>query len=137
MRADFDLEPLAPRELYGFADAVSRAAVETAENLEAVAVVAFTQSGSTARLTSKCRPRMPIVAATPLPETARRCNLYWGVQPLLIEPVDDTDEMIENIDYALQYLGMAGEGDVVVITAGTPIGKRGSTNMMKVHLIGK
>jgi len=137
MRTDFDLEPLAPRELYGFADAVSRAAVETAENLGAVVLVAFTQSGSTARLASKCRPKMPILAATPLPETARRCNLYWGVQPLLIEPTEDTDEMIESIERALVRLGMASEGDVVIITAGTPIGKRGSTNMMRVHVIGK
>ncbi len=137
MRAGFDLETLAAHELHGFGDAVSRAAVETAESLGAVAVVAFTQSGSTARLASKCRPRVPIVAATPLPETARRCNLYWGVQPVIIEPVDDTDEMIENIDHSLQRLGIASPGDIVVITAGTPIGKRGSTNLMKVHVIGQ
>jgi pyruvate kinase len=137
MRTDLDLEPLELRESHGFADAVSRAAVETAESLGAVAVIAFTQSGSTARLASKCRPKMAIVAATPSPETARRCNLYWGVEPVLIEPVDDTDQMIDNIDRALRSRGMACAGDVVVITAGTPIGERGSTNLMKVHVIGK
>jgi len=124
-------------EFLDVSDAVSRAAVETAKHLGAVAIVAFTQSGSTARLASKCRPAVPIVAATPLPETARRCNLYWGVQPVIIEPVDRTDRMIENIDRSLRELGIASDGDVVVVTAGTPIGLRGSTNMMRVHVIGQ
>ncbi len=128
--------PLVGMDFLDFADAVSRAAADTAETLNAVAVVAFTQSGSTARLASKCRPRMPIVAATPLPETARRCSLYWGVQPLLIEPVNDTDEMIANVDRQLRELEVCDDGDVIVLTAGTPIGRRGTTNTMKVHLVG-
>jgi len=128
--------PLVGMDFLDFADAVSRAAADTAEILGAEAVIAFTQSGSTARLASKCRPSMPIVAATPLPETARRCNLYWGVQPLLIEPVDHTDEMIQNVDRQLLELEVVREGDVIVITAGTPIGRRGTTNTMKVHVIG-
>lgn len=128
--------PLVGMDFLDFADAVSRAAADTAEILGARAVVAFTQSGSTARLASKCRPSMPIVAATPLPETARRCSLYWGVQPLLIEPVNDTDEMIANIEAQLRGLEMARQGDVIVITAGTPVGRRGTTNTMKVHVIG-
>jgi len=128
--------PLVGTDFLDFADAVSRAAADTAESLGAVAIIAFTQSGGTARLASKCRPRMPIVAATPLPETARRCNLYWGVQPLLIEPVDDIDEMIHRVDGQLVELAMCREGDVIVITAGTPIGRRGTTNTMKVHVIG-
>lgn len=135
-RRESDGAPLVGREVRDFADAVSRAAADTAEILGAVAIIAFTQSGGTARLSSKCRPRMPIVAATPLPGTARRCNLYWGVQPLLIEPVDDTDEMIHNVDRQLCELELAQAGDVIVVTAGTPIGKRGTTNTMKVHIIG-
>ncbi len=128
--------PLVGMDFLDFADSVARAAADTAEILNAEVIVAFTQSGSTARLVSKCRPRMPIVAATPLPETARRCSLYWGVQPLMIEPVNDTDEMIQNVDLQLRELEICREGDVIVITAGTPIGRRGTTNTMKVHVIG-
>jgi len=128
--------PLVAGGFLDFADSVARAAADTAEILNARVIVAFTQSGSTARLVSKCRPRMPIVAATPLPETARRCSLYWGVQPLLIEPVNDTDEMIGNVDAQLRDLQICAEGDVIIITAGTPIGRRGTTNTMKVHVIG-
>ncbi|MFP4249210.1 MAG: pyruvate kinase [Armatimonadota bacterium] len=128
--------PLVGMDFLDFADAVSRAAANTAEILDAKVILAFTQSGSTARLASKCRPRMPIIAATPLPETARRCNLYWGVQPLLIEPVNQTDQMIQNVDQQLRDLGICEKGDVIVITAGTPIGRRGTTNTMKVHVIG-
>jgi len=123
-------------EFLDVSDGVSRAAVETAAHLGAVAIVAFTQTGSTARLASKCRPAMPIIAATPLPETARRCNLYWGVQSVIIEPVDRSDAMIENIDLTLREMGLASNGDIVVVTAGTPIGRRGTTNMMRVHVIG-
>lgn len=128
--------PLVPGGFLDFADSVARAAADTAEILNARVIVAFTQSGSTARLVSKCRPHMPIVAATPLPETARRCSLFWGVQPLLIEPVNDTDEMIGNVDAQLRELQICAEGDVIIITAGTPIGRRGTTNTMKVHVIG-
>jgi len=128
--------PLVEGGFLDFADAVARAAADTAEILNAKVIVAFTQSGSTARLVSKCRPRMPIVAATPVPETARRCNLYWGVQPLLIDPVQQTDEMTHNVDLQLRGLEICREGDVIVVTAGTPIGRRGTTNTMKVHVIG-
>ncbi len=136
LRAEAQTAPLVGMDFLDFADAVSRAAAETAESVGAKVVVAFTQSGSTARLASKCRPRMPIVAATPLPDTARRCSLYWGVQPLLIDPVNDTDEMIHRVDRQLQDLGLCHEGDVIVVTAGTPIGRRGTTNTMKLHVIG-
>ncbi len=128
--------PLIGRDYLDFADAVSRAAVDTAEIVEAVTIVAFTQSGSTARLASKCRPSMPVVAATPLAETARRCKLFWGVQPLLIDPADNTDAMIESIDQRLREMEICEAGDVIVITAGTPVGQRGTTNTMKVHVIG-
>ncbi len=135
-RTEARTAPLVGTDFLDFADAVSRAAADTAESLGARVIAAFTQSGSTARLVSKCRPRMPIIAATPLPETARRCNLYWGVQPLLIDPVNDTDEMIHRVDQQLCELELCHEGDVIVVTAGTPIGRRGTTNTMKVHVIG-
>lgn len=128
--------PLVGMDFLDFADSVARAAADTAEILSARVIVAFTQSGSTARLVSKCRPRMPIIAATPLRETARRCSLYWGVQPLLIEPVNETEAMIHDVELQLREMEICNEGDVIIITAGTPIGRRGTTNTMKVHVIG-
>lgn len=118
-----------------FSDALSRAAARVAEELDTVAIAAFTQSGSTARLASKCRPRVPIIAATPLARTARRCALYWGVQPVLIEPVDSTDAMVEGIERRAREMGLARPGDVIVVTAGSPVGQQGTTNMMKLQVI--
>lgn len=123
-------------EYLSFADALSRAAAQVAEDLCAAAIVAFTQSGSTARLASKCRPRVPVLAATPLPSTARRCALYWGVRSTVVEPVEDTDEMLEGIERRMSEMGVAQSGDVIVVTAGTPVGQRGTTNMMKLQVIG-
>ena len=118
-------------------EAISRAAAEAAEETGAKALVAFTQSGSTARLASKCRPSVPIVAATPLVETARRCSLYWGVAPMVVNHATSTDEQIELIDRQLQEMGLLEAGERIVITAGTPTGQRGSTNMMKLHILGQ
>ena len=122
-------------EFLDFADALSRAAARTADEVQAAAIVAFTQSGSTARLASKCRPHVPIIAATPLKATARRCSLYWGVRPMLIPPAKNTDEMIDNVTRQARDNGLVRSGDVVVITAGTPIGTPGTTNMMKLQVI--
>ena len=119
-----------------FADAISRAAAQASEELGITAIVAFTQSGATARLASKCRPRVPILAASPVIETVRRCSLYWGVLPVLIDPASDTDEMVTIIDEYLQREAFAKPGDVVVITAGTPVGRHDTTNMMRLHLVG-
>jgi pyruvate kinase len=119
-----------------FSDAISRGAAELAEDLETAAIVAFTQSGSTARLTSKCRPRVPILAATPLPRTARRCTLYWGVHPVLLPAAGgDTDELMEAIQTHMRDHGLASPGDAVVVVAGTPVGRVGSTNMIKLQVI--
>ncbi|MBC7288286.1 MAG: pyruvate kinase [Armatimonadetes bacterium] len=118
------------------ADAVARSAAEAAENLGARLIVAFTQSGWTARLISKCRPAIPIVAATPDVQTARRCSLYWGVTPLLIVPAESTDDMIAAVEDMCLAHELAGRGDTLVITAGTPMGRPGTTNMMRVEKIG-
>ncbi len=122
-------------EFVDFADALSRGAARIAERVKAEAIIAFTQSGSTARLASKCRPRCPIIAATPLQSTARRCNLYWGVQPIIIKPADNTDEMIVGVEQRMRELGIVESGDVMIITAGTPIGAPGTTNMMKLQVV--
>ncbi|MBM3501124.1 MAG: pyruvate kinase, partial [Armatimonadetes bacterium] len=121
---------------WSLAEAISAAAAETAEQIGAQVLVAFTQSGSTARLASKCRPSVPIVAATPLAETARRCALYWGVVPICVGHADSTDQQIELIDRHLRDLGILEAGEKVVITAGTPIERRGTTNTMKLHVVG-
>lgn len=122
-------------EELGFDDALSRAAAQAAESLHTAAIVAFTHSGATARLASKCRPRVPIIAATPLPATARRCTLYWGVTPMLVEPAADTDQMLAAVTRQVLDCGMAASGDVIVVTAATPVGQRGATNLMKLQVV--
>lgn len=135
-RHHLSVEWTGEREL-SLAEAISASAAEAAEKIGARVLVAFTQSGSTARLASKCRPSVPILAATPLPETARRCSLYWGVVPILVGPANSIDEQIDLIDRQLRDKGLLRLGDKVVITAGTPIAQRGSTNMMKLHVVGR
>jgi pyruvate kinase len=117
------------------ADAVSRAAVTVAEEVGARAIVAFTESGSTARLASKRRPQVPILACTPLVQTARRCSLYWGVTPVLVRTVNDTDEMIQLTAEEAKRLSLVQSGDQVVLTAGVPMGRPGTTNTIRVETI--
>ncbi len=118
-----------------FPDAIARSAAQVAEEAGAAAIVAFTQSGSTARLISMCRTRVAVFAATPLVSTARRCSLYWGVQPVLIAPVNSTDEMITNVSRTMKAMGVVKPGDAILITAGTPAGQAGGTNMVKLQTI--
>jgi len=117
------------------ADAVAHAAAQTATKLRAKLIVAFTQSGWTARLVSKCRAPMPVVAATPVVATARRCSLYWGVTPLLMEPTQSTDAMIAAVSIACRQRGLADVGDTLVFTAGSPM-RPGTTNSMLVEKVG-
>jgi len=100
-------------------------------------IVAFTQSGTTARLLSKYRPSAPILAFTNDAATYRRLPLFWGTTPFLVEKVDTTDEMMYTVDEALLSLGLAQKGDTVVITGGIPISLRSPTNMLKVHQVGE
>jgi pyruvate kinase len=122
-------------EFVSCADAIARSAAELAETADAAALVAFTQSGATARFVSMCRTRVPVFAATPLVATARRCNLYWGVEPVLIAPVSSTDEMIANLAETMKARGAVQAGEAIVITAGTPVGQAGSTDMVKLQSI--
>ncbi len=119
----------------GIADAVSRAAARTAEEVGASAILAFTASGSTARMASKSRPTMPIIAITPDPATARRCGLYWGVTPVQTEEAGSSDNAIPRCIGIVRDMGMVEVGDTVVITAGTHMGHRGATNMMRIHRV--
>lgn len=116
-------------------DSISQAVVHTAEVLNCAAIITSTESGHTARMVSKYRPRAPIVAVTPHEKVMRRLTLVWGVHPVKGRVVNSTDEMLQSaIDSAIASK-IARHGDLVVITAGVPVGRRGTTNLMKVHVI--
>ncbi|MDZ7262213.1 MAG: pyruvate kinase [candidate division KSB1 bacterium] len=118
-------------------DAISEAACQAAEDLEARAIVAFTQSGFTAQLVSKYRPRIPIIAFTPHQTVQRRLSLLWGVSPLIMELSQNTDELIKKVEQILLSKQMVQQGEVIVILLGAPIFVRGTTNLMKIHRVGK
>lgn len=126
---------LEPGEPVSLPEAVSRAACALAENIRARSIITFTQSGSTARLVAKYRPRPPILAPTPLEETYRRLALIWGVIPILSETTQTTDEMMEKAFAAARRAGLVKRGDTVVITAGVPLGIPGTTNLIKAEIL--
>ncbi|MDP2277078.1 MAG: pyruvate kinase [Nitrospirota bacterium] len=118
-----------------FSGAVAEAACTAAEDIHAKAIVAFTQSGFTARLVSKFRPEVPIIGVTPYDNVKRRMSLYWGVTSMLISHVSNTDIMIQKVEKLLIASKIAKKGDNIVITAGSPLMKRGTTNLIKLHKI--
>ena len=117
--------------------AVCEAAAHASAALQAKAIACFTESGNTALKLAKFRPPVPIIALTIHEHIARRLQLAWGVQPLLIERRESTDELIEQTDTLLESFGEISRGDVVVVTLGAPISHMGSTNLMRVHRIGE
>ncbi|HEY7703561.1 MAG TPA: pyruvate kinase [Acidimicrobiia bacterium] len=119
------------------ASAMAHAAVEAAAELEIETIVAFTESGSTARLLSKYRPGGRIVAFTAVPSTRRRMALYWGVTAHEFERRDFTDHMFAAAEKSLEKDGVCQKGDLVVMVAGIPPNQRASTNLVKVHEIGE
>jgi len=114
---------------------ISYSACHTAQSLGAAALVAFTQSGSTAGRVSKYRPRMPILAITTDAVVAKRLVLRWGVYPFQIAKASSVDELFATAAKLSKELGLAKPGDLVVITGGIPIGVTGSTNLLKVERI--
>ena len=117
-------------------NAISHATCTTAHDLGAKAIVTVTKSGVTARQLSKFRPFYPIVGCTTQDHVWRQLNLSWGVVPMLIDEVEDTDALFERAVAAAEQTGLVKSGDLVVITAGVPLGVSGTTNMMKVHMVG-
>ncbi|WP_414541802.1 pyruvate kinase [Nostoc sp. CCY0012] len=115
------------------AEAVCRIAYETG----ARAILCNTSSGGTAQLISKYRPSTPIIALTPDETAYRQLALSWGVESLLIPPVYKAEEMFMNVVNTVVEMGLAKHGDKVVITSGVPIGKSGTTSLIKVHSIGQ
>jgi pyruvate kinase len=116
-------------------DAISYAACHTAQQLGARAVIAYTASGSTARRVSKYRPQVPIVAITPSESTQRHLSLSWGVYALLVPEPKNVLNMFTQAAGAVSKLGLGSKGDLIVVTAGVPIGMPGTTNMLKVEQI--
>lgn len=117
--------------------AVARAAAEMGDFLGAKFLVAFTQSGDTVRRLSRYRSPIPLLAFTPDPATRSQLNLTWGVETLIGPHVDSTDAMVAQVDEMLLKYGRCEKGDIVVITAGSPPGVSGSTNLVRVHHIGE
>ena len=116
--------------------AVSHAACTTASDISASAIITASKSGETARLLSRFRPDAPIIACVLDETTCRQMNVYRGVTPLLMDYAHSTDELISMSVKAAEDAGLIHSGDRVVVTAGVPVGVSGTTNMIKVHLVG-
>ena len=116
--------------------AITKAATEVGAIVEAKYLVAFTQSGDSARRMSRLRSPIPILALTPDVGTYNRLALTWGVEPMITEMVKHTDDMVKLVDTVLIQSGRAKKGENVMIVAGSPPGIPGSTNAMRVHIVG-
>ncbi len=118
-------------------DAIGQAVAHTALNLDVSSIITATVSGHTARIVSKYRPKASIVAVTSTEKALRKLALVWGVFPTLGKIAASTDEMLEvAVDEAVAS-GVVKHGDLVVITAGVPVGEVGTTNLLKVHVVGE
>lgn len=117
------------------ADAIAHATVTTAHDIDAAAIITVTKGGETARLISKYRPMFPIISCTTDPMVQRQMNMSWGVQPLVINEERDTDSLFLHAVAAACNAGYTEPGDLVVITAGVPLGISGTTNLLKVETI--
>ncbi len=118
-------------------DAISAATVNVAATLDAAAIITCTETGKTAMSISRNRPDAKIVAVTPHAATLRRMQLYWGVQAVLGGSHDNSDEMVHSAISSSLAQGAIESGDLVVITAGVPSGAAGTTNMIRVHVVGQ
>jgi pyruvate kinase len=120
-----------------FAEATADAACRAAEDMNAKVLVAFTQSGFTARLLSKFRPGVPIIAFTPDEKTQNRACLYWGITAKIMQLPATTDEMVSEVERLLVKERIVKNGDSIVITSSSPLSTQGKTNFMKLHRIGE
>jgi len=122
--------------LSSVANAISHATCTTAMDLDAKAIITITHAGRTARLVSRFRPACPIVATTVFPRIQRQLNLCWGVSPILVDEIQTTDQMFDVGSQAAKACGFLSDGDIIVMTGGTPVGMSGTTNTIKVQAIG-
>ncbi|ALS00861.1 pyruvate kinase [Enterococcus silesiacus] len=118
------------------AEAIGQSVGHTARNLGIQTIVAATESGHTARMISKYRPKSHIVAITFTEQKARSLSLSWGVYATVADKPASTDEMFNLATHTAQEEGFASEGDLIIITAGVPVGEKGTTNLMKIQMIG-
>ncbi len=126
-----------PAESPSVTDAISHATVSTAHDLNAKAIITVTKGGGTARMISKYRPSCPIIGLTTDEITCRQMNMSWGIYPSLIEEQESTDGLIQSaIDVSLNNK-LVEAGDLVVVTAGVPLGVSGNTNLLKVQNVGE
>ena len=120
-----------------YAEVVADTAYRAALALNAHAIVVFTATGSTARLVARFRPPVPIYAFTPKDTTARQLQVSFGVRAVIAPDTSSTDEMIRQLDLMLMQNGCLKKGETVVFVAGQPIGRPGTTNLMKLHRVGE
>ncbi|CAM5318181.1 pyruvate kinase [Leifsonia shinshuensis] len=116
--------------------AITLAAVEVADFVEAKYLCVFTESGESARRMSRLRNKIPILAFTPEESVRRRMSLFWGVESFVVDRVTHTDQMVAQVDEALKSTGRAENGDKVIIISGSPPGIPGTTNDIRVHKVG-
>jgi pyruvate kinase len=121
---------------HNLTDAIGQSVAHTALNLDVNAIITPTESGHTARMISKYRTKAPIVAVTANEQVFRRLSLVWGVYPQLGRICSSTDEMLDSAVEESVNSGIVKHGDLVVITAGVPVGEAGTTNLMKIHVVG-
>jgi pyruvate kinase len=118
-------------------NAISHATVTTSHDLRAAAIVTVSMSGNTAQNVTKYRPVCPIIACTPDTVVQRQLKLNWGIIPLLTKEETETNELFNHaIDAALEA-GHIQKGELIVLTAGVPVGLSGTTNLIKVHVVGE
>ena len=118
-------------------NAISKATINAAMELDAKAIVTVTESGRTAYMISRYRPFCPVIACTSNEQTYRQLSLSWGVIPLLIKEKEELNDLFAEAIHAVREAALAGRGDVIVLTAGVPIGTSGTTNLLKVHYMEK
>ena len=126
-----------PDEADSISDAISKSACEAAEQLNAKAIVAFSKSGFTARMVSKYRPDTSLIAFTPSEVVQRQLNLSWGVNPLTMEFLNNTEDIVLRTEEILLSSKIVRKGDIVVVLMGAPIFVHGTTNLMKLHVVGE
>lgn len=117
-------------------DAIGHATVQVAHDLDVDAIIASSETGYTAKMISRYRPRAKVLAVTPHEKSARRMQLYWGVTPIIGIRAQNTDDMVKHSIDCAMHAGYVKDGDMVVITAGFPVGISGSTNLINVMIAG-
>src|SRR5699024_11084746 len=135
--AKTDIGSLQPSTEGDMAEAISQSVAYTARSLRVSTIVAATESGHTAKMISKYRPSAKIIALTFSESQARKLALAWGVAPFVVEKPASTDEMMSLAGTVAKESGYAQDGDTIIISAGVPVGEKGTTNLMKIQVIGE